>query len=284
MYSPTRINGSTSCAALLTLLLTPACTLDTKVGGNPDSETDTEDGSGTGSTGSTDGTDDADETATPTTSDSDGGEACPSPEPEAKWSIELMWNDDGPPGFEPDLQDELEVRDAACTVSAVDAESEPTIGLDCTYAGENEPRPHALKLSLPTGPGVDLAVGDAVELEYRRHSHFETGTTSHLELHRDGTTVLAAGDAPGVFSFCHDSGVIEDFSEFGLSLTHASCEPALNERVDFSIDGTTTSLWHGTTGPLSGGFVGVVDTATRDELDEFTATCNYKILVYLAAQ
>lgn len=199
--------------------------------------------------------------------------------------IEFTWNDDGPPGFEPNPENEVELRVATCTVGAIDAQPGPTFGLDCTYAGETEPRPHALRFSLPAGPGVDLEVGDAVELEYRRNSQFESPTTWHLELLRDGAVILAATDAAETtFSVCFDSTLIEDFSEFGLDLTHGSCEPVESERVDFSIDGAMASLLHGTTGPLPGGFVGVVDTATRDAIDENNATCGYKVLVYLAAQ
>src|SRR5688572_28060697 len=47
-----RINVTTSCAALLALLLAPACTLDTKVGGNPD-DTGDDPSSGTDGDGTT---------------------------------------------------------------------------------------------------------------------------------------------------------------------------------------------------------------------------------------
>lgn len=260
-----------------------ACTPEKGEGPGEDSGGSTDDGAtGTEGAGS-DSSEGADETAAPTTGDSDGPAVCPSPEPDARWDAEFTWNDDGPPGFEPGGESEEELRKAACTVGAVDAASDHTFGLDCIYAGETEPRPHALRFTLPAGPGIDLAVGDAVELEYRRSSHFETGSSWHLELHRDGATVLAATDAAeGLFAICFDSDLIAEFSEFGLGLAHASCEPIESERVDFSIDGAMTSLWHGTTGPIQGGFVGVIDTATRSE-DNGNEQCSYKVLVYRAA-
>ncbi len=220
---------------------------------------------------------------TPTTGDSEGGELCPEVQPGAKWDIEFTWNDAGPPGFEPGGESEEELRAAACTVSAVGAGAELTLELACTYAGETEPRAHQLQISLPAGSSLDLAVGETLELEYRRNSHFEAPPTWHLELHREGATVLAATEADEqVFSICFDDMLIEEFSEFGLALTSATCDPNRNERVDFTIDGAATSLFHGTTGPLTGGFVGVVEAALRD-IDEGTPTCGYKVLVFLAA-